>query len=150
MHFSVKIIISALTFFSTTSAKVIGFRAPTTIAAGEQFTVSILQDGNVNDVMDVAVAWGISPNHLPSNYVGNLIGSHYLGPEMPYDQKAWDFVVTTDANSTPEPKGNYTIFATIFSVVVEKGGITVLRTWQLDVVVGDATGSNTVVTTSET
>jgi hypothetical protein len=60
-----------LTTLSLTSARLIGISAPSTLAPNSTFTLTLLSEGYIQTVADIAVAWGF--NLLPG-YPGSLGG----------------------------------------------------------------------------
>ncbi|KAF2731917.1 hypothetical protein EJ04DRAFT_401703, partial [Polyplosphaeria fusca] len=64
-----------------TTARLIGIAAPSTLAPGKPFTLTLLTENYIQTVADVAVAWGYSapPGHIYS--LGSPSASAYLGPE---------------------------------------------------------------------
>jgi hypothetical protein len=71
---------TALTTASLASARLIGISAPSSVAPNSTFQLTLLSEGYIQSVADVAVAWGFD---LLPGYPGSLGGyasSAYLGP----------------------------------------------------------------------
>ncbi|KAH7363803.1 hypothetical protein BKA65DRAFT_472173 [Rhexocercosporidium sp. MPI-PUGE-AT-0058] len=144
MRFSISSIslISGLTLLSTASARIIGFEAPRTIAAGKPFTVSLLTENYIQSVYDVAAAFGIATGDFPYN-LGILVGSDYIGPDLSNSLQKLNFTVSTNANTV---HGVATLSASVFSLYGAAYS-PLLVPFNVSVTVGDTTSTDTVNTT---
>ncbi|KAG4440363.1 hypothetical protein IFR05_004156 [Cadophora sp. M221] len=144
MRFSASSIslISALTLLSAASARIIGFEAPRTIAAGESFTVSLLTENYIQSVFDVAAAFGIATGNFPAD-LGILVGSGYIGPDLSNRVEKLNFTVSTFENTVHGPA---VLSASVFSLYGVAYG-PVLVPFNVSVTVGDVTSTDTVNTT---
>jgi hypothetical protein len=62
---------TALTTASLASARLIGISAPSTLTPNSNFTLTLLSEGYIQTVADIAVAWGFD---LLPGYPGSLGG----------------------------------------------------------------------------
>jgi len=114
--------------------------APATIAPGEPFNVSLITQGYIQTVYDVAVAFGIAPGRGYPDSLGVAIASEYLGPAKSNLINPITFTLNIDKNI---PLGSSTLSASLMSLYGAVSGPT-LSNWNVTVLVGDAVSAETV------
>jgi hypothetical protein len=72
---------TALTSCTLASSRLIGIAAPSTLSPNSTFTLTLLSEGYIQSVADIAVAWGFSLAPGFPSTLGSFTGSAYLGPE---------------------------------------------------------------------
>jgi hypothetical protein len=68
---------------TTTTARITGFSAPSTIVPGSPIQIHLHAENYVQSVQDVAIAFGIAPSnetHPGSGSIGTFVGEKFLGP----------------------------------------------------------------------
>ncbi|KAG9193025.1 hypothetical protein G6011_03060 [Alternaria panax] len=137
---------TALTSATLASSRLTGIAAPSTLAPNSTFTLTLLSEGYINAVADVAVAWGfdIAPGYPGS--LGGFTGSAYLGPEK--SNQGQDNVTITA--TVPEGLAGelyagmeVLLNAGIYSLYGASGGLTVTG-FNVTVKIGEATGGEIV------
>jgi hypothetical protein len=144
MRFSIRSLMPAFALLSTTSARIYGLRAPVTIKAGEPFQVSLLTQGYIQSVYDVATAFGIAPGTGHSQSLGTIIGSEYIGLDGSNTYDTLNFTVSAPASTV---EGNYTLTTSVMSLYGDSSG-PILSSWNVSVTVGWATSTKTVDSSS--
>ncbi|KAK4548618.1 hypothetical protein LTR36_009528 [Oleoguttula mirabilis] len=74
-------IITALSLLGVACARIIGMEAPQEIAAGSDFTITIITQNYIQSVLDVSAAFGLATTMYPDS-LGTYLTSTYLGPEQ--------------------------------------------------------------------
>lgn len=72
---------SLLAALGTTSARLVGISAPTTISPASHFSLILRSENYIQSVADVSVAWGYAPVPGFFGTIGSSTGSAYLGPD---------------------------------------------------------------------
>lgn len=72
-------ILSSLALLGAASARIVGITAPSSIAPGSNFTITIITENYIQAVTDLTAAFGLYPQVYPDT-LGNYLGSTYLGP----------------------------------------------------------------------
>jgi len=147
MRFTTSLSLSALSLslLSTTSAIITGITAPSIIAPGQPFTITINTANYVQSVYDVAVAFGIAPGAGFHGSLGSVFASEYLGPSLSNIETPIDFTILIDENT---PVGPVLLSATtlsLFGAVAEP----VASLWNVTVTVGEVTSQDTVTSKSQ-
>lgn len=70
----------ALTFLTSTSARITGFSAPATVVPGAPISILIRAENYIQPVQDIAIAFGITPaaEHHPRS-LGGFMGEQSIG-----------------------------------------------------------------------
>jgi hypothetical protein len=137
---------TALTSATLASSRLIGIAAPSTLAPNSTFTLTLLSEGYIQSVADVAVAWGFS---LAPGYPGTLgafTDSAYLGPEKSNQgQDSVTITATVPAGLSSDAYMGKEILlnAGIYSLYGASGGPTVTG-FNVTVKVGEETGGEVV------
>ncbi|KAK5682285.1 hypothetical protein LTS10_005411 [Elasticomyces elasticus] len=66
---------------ATASARIAGIAAPSSIAAGSDFTIAIIPENYIQSVLDVSAAFGFTGTVFPDS-LGSYLTSVYLGPSQ--------------------------------------------------------------------
>jgi hypothetical protein len=156
----------------TTTARITGFSAPSTIVPGAPIQIYLRAENYIQRVQDVAVAFGITPTeqHYPGS-LGTFVGERFLGPGMFYihlfllleevQSRLLTVVIDKTENSniignitanvsipTSRPEGSATITAALFSLY----GASLtgsLEYFAVNVTIGNKTSSEYVVSEYE-
>ncbi|KAK3657984.1 hypothetical protein LTR56_000807 [Elasticomyces elasticus] len=64
------------------SARIAGIAAPSSIAAGSDFTITIITENYIQSVLDISAAFGFTETVFPDS-LGSYLTSVYLGPSRP-------------------------------------------------------------------
>ena len=120
-------------FLSATlaSARIVGISAPSTIAPNSTFTLTLLTEGYIQSVADVAVAYGFqlptakNPTGFPKT-LGSYTGSVYLGPTQSNTQDNVQFYANADAGLENEAYNGKDVVLTVaaFSLYGASGSTT--------------------------
>jgi len=145
MRFTTASALSTLSLLTTTSAIITGITAPSTIARGEPFTVTINTANYIQSVYDVAAAFGIAPGAGFQDALGSVFASEYLGPSKSNIETPIDFTVRIDENT---PAGTALLSASTFSLFGAAAG-PVASLWNVTVTVGEVTSTDTVTSKSQ-
>jgi hypothetical protein len=78
MRFST--ITATLASAALAAARINGIEAPSTLAPGKPFALTLLTENYIQSVADIAVAWGFSLAPGYPGALGSFITSEYLGP----------------------------------------------------------------------
>jgi hypothetical protein len=75
-----------LATLSLASARIVGLSTPSTLTPNSTFAITLLSEGYIESVQEVAVAWGfqVHTEANPQGYpytLGRFTNSSYLGPE---------------------------------------------------------------------
>ena len=65
-----------------TTARIVGLAAPSKLAPGSDFQITLITEDYVQSVFDVSAAFGLSPIVFPGT-LGTYISSFYIGEGMP-------------------------------------------------------------------
>ncbi|KAK3303573.1 uncharacterized protein B0T15DRAFT_279698 [Chaetomium strumarium] len=137
---------TALTSATLASSRLIGIAAPSTLAPKSTFTLTLLSEGYIQTVADVAVAWGFSLAPGYPGSLGSFSDSAYLGAEK--SNQGQDNVTITA--TVPEGlagdayKGQEILLSVgIYSLYGASGGATVTG-FNVSVKVGEETGGEIV------
>ncbi|KAK2628218.1 hypothetical protein QTJ16_002864 [Diplocarpon rosae] len=140
MHFSSVATASLLALLSTASARITGLSAPSTIAAGRYFTISLLTDSANHSVYDVAAAIGVAPGAGAPGSLGTPLGTYFVGPSLSNTLAPLPFTMSMAPNITLGP---VTLTATVFSLHGAAASPQ-LDTFTLQVTVGNSTSVDLV------
>jgi hypothetical protein len=72
-------LLSSLAFCGAAFGRIVGIAAPSTIAPGANFTITIITENYIQSVLDVSAAFGLSSRIEPDS-LGTYLTSIYLGP----------------------------------------------------------------------
>ena len=136
-------LLSALSLIGSGLAEIVGIEAPSTIAPGVPFTVTLVTEDFIQSIYDVAVAFGIAPSPGVPESLGAVFASEYLGPALSNVVTPIDFTVQIDSST---PTGSYLLSASLFSLLGEDAEPS-LSTFSVTVAVGTAT-STTIVSSN--
>ncbi|KAI4636304.1 hypothetical protein J4E83_001258 [Alternaria metachromatica] len=137
---------TALTSLSLASGRLIGIAAPSTLAPNSTFTLTLLSEGYIQSVADVAVAWGFSLAPGYPGTLGSFAQSAYLGPEKSNQgQENVTITATVPAGLAMDAYQGKDILlnAGIYSLYGASGGATVTG-FNVTVRVGESTGGEVV------
>lgn len=81
MQFSNSLKLALLSLIPLSQARIYGISAPSTVAPGVPFTISVLTQNYIQTVYDVAIVFGISPGAGYPGTMGTVLASEYLGPD---------------------------------------------------------------------
>jgi hypothetical protein len=137
---------TALTSATLASSRLIGIAAPSTLAPNSTFTLTLLSEGYIQTVADVAVAWGfsIAPGYPGS--LGSFTDSAYLGPEKSNQGQDNVTIIATvpEGLASDSYKGQEILLsAGIYSLYGASGSTTVTG-FNVTVKVGEVTGGEIV------
>ena len=138
MRFSLLSAASALVALA--SARIDGISVPATVQPGSTVEVQFNTEIYIQSVLDVAVVFGISSGQGHYPYLGNVLGSTYLGPSQSNTQSDFSLPVTIPAN---QQAGETLFTAGLYSIYGVSGDPT-LEIFNVTITVGDATSSNLV------
>jgi Nis1 family len=144
MRFSTISTAAALSLLSGANAIITGITAPSTIAAGEPFFVTLNTADYIQTVYDVAVAFGIADGQGYPQSLGTVFNSEYLGPSKSNILDPITFVVEIDAAT---PFGTHVLSAAVFSLYGAVAG-PVADMYNVTVTVGLENSIDTVTSTS--
>ncbi|KAL1798920.1 hypothetical protein ACET3X_002957 [Alternaria dauci] len=137
---------TALTSATLASSRLIGIAAPSTLAPNSTFTLTLLSEGYIQSVADIAVAWGFNVAPGFPGTLGSYTGSAYLGPEKSNQgQDNVTITATVPAELADEDFQGKDILlnAGIYSLYGVSGG-TVVTGFNVTVRVGATTGGDIV------
>lgn len=135
MQFSNSLKLSLLSLITLSQARIIGISAPSTVAPGVPFTISVLTQNYIQTVYDVAIGFGISAGAGYPGTLGNVLATEYLGPDKSNVITPLNFTVSVSESFA---KGEATIAASLMSLYGASSAPT-LGEWNVTVTVGDAT-----------
>ena len=130
-----------LTLLTSTSARIIGLSAPSTIATGTPFNISLLTEDYIQSVYDVGFAIGVSPG---AGYYPQALGQVLTSASLSaLSNKIVPLNFTVTVPTTFELGTNVTLGASIMSLY---GAVSqpILASWNVSVAIGDAVSSSTV------
>jgi hypothetical protein len=140
MHFSSAAAVAAVSLLSGVNAIITGITAPSTIAAGQPFIVTLNTANYIQSVYDVAATFGIAEGEGYPQSLGTVINSEYLGPSESNILTPIPFALQIDANT---PAGPAILSAVVFSLygeVADPGS----NMYNVTVNVGTTTSTSTV------
>ncbi|KAH7061555.1 hypothetical protein B0J12DRAFT_695701 [Macrophomina phaseolina] len=122
------------------SARLVGVKVPKTIAPGDTFTATMTNEIYIQAVYDVALAFGTSPPPGHEGYIGQVLGSQYLGPALSNQRQNLNLTVTMPSSIA---KGEQVFYAALYSLYGASAGPTI-STFNVTTTVGDVTSSEYV------
>ena len=137
---------SALASASLASARLVGISAPTTLAPNTTFDLTLLSEGYIQSVADIAVAWGFQLAPGYTGALGSFPGSAYLGPEksnIAQDNLTISATVPAGLDSESWKGKDVVLTAGIYSLYGASGG-PVVAGFNVTVRIGDVTSNETV------
>ncbi|KAH6675624.1 hypothetical protein B0J14DRAFT_586921 [Halenospora varia] len=142
MRFSLNTLLPTLLSITTlTTARIVGLRAPSQIAPGTPFTLTLLTENYIQSVYDVSAAFGIAPGAgYPQSLGTDLFSSVYIGPAGSNVLNGLNYTV---AISKEFAKGEATLSASVMSLYGAVYGPTLVG-WNVSVVVGDSVSEGMV------
>jgi len=146
MQFSTSTLLATVTLLATSSARIIGLSAPSTIAAGIPFTISLLTEDYIQTVYDVGFAVGITTGVGYPQSLGQVLTSASLSSLSNLDVPL-NFTVTVPSTFEQGPATLGTSVMSLYGVENEPS----LGNWNVSVTVGDsssAAGAGIVTSTS--
>jgi hypothetical protein len=144
MRFSSISAVAALSLLSSANAIITGITAPSTIAPGQAFTVTLNTADYIQAVYNVAAAFGIAEGNGYPQSLGTVIQSDYLGPADSNILTPITFSMSIDP-STPE--GPAVLSAAVFSLYGAVAG-PAYDLYNVTVTVGTQRSTTTVTSSS--
>jgi hypothetical protein len=140
MRFSSTASVATFSLLSGANAIITSITAPSTIALGQPFTVTLNTQNYIQAVYDVAFAVGIAPGSGYPQSLGEVIGSDYLGPSKSNILTAIPFTTTI---ATTVPAGPAVLSATVFSLIGAVAG-PYTHSYNVSITIGTETSSTTI------
>lgn len=113
MRFSFAATVAALSLLSGANAIITGITAPSTIAPGQPFTVTLNTADYIQAVYNVAATFGIADGEGYPQSLGTVINSEYLGPADSNILTPITFFMSIDPST---PVGPAVLSAAVFSL----------------------------------
>lgn len=135
---------AALASLTTSSARIIGIQAPSTLAPNTTFTLTLLTENYIQAVSDISVAWGYSlaPGYPAS--LGSFTQSSYLGPDKSNTLENITVEATVPPGlASPSWNGSLVLSAGVYSLYGASSG-PVVTGFNVSVSVGEETSEETV------
>lgn len=137
---------AALSSLTLASARIVGISVPTTINPNNTFPLTLITEGYIQAVDDIAVTWGF--DHAPGypGTIGASRASAYLGPNASGTTEN----ITIQA-SIPEfmnvglYKDQDVILSAVVMDIYGASGTPTLEAWNATIRFGETTGGATVV-----
>ncbi|OJD31790.1 signal peptide-containing protein [Diplodia corticola] len=123
------------------SARLIGVKVPSTIAPGDTFTAIMINEIYIQTVYDVAIAFGIDTPPGHEGYIGQVVGSQYLGPALSNQGQNLNLTVTMPSSAQ---KGTDQVFyAALYSLYGVSSGPTI-SSFNVTTTIGEVTSDDYV------
>ncbi|KAF4313884.1 putative secreted protein nis1 [Botryosphaeria dothidea] len=133
-------ILSAALPILSAYARLDGVKVPSTIAPGDTFTAIMINEIYIQTVYDVAIAFGISPPPGHEGYIGQVLGSQYLGPELSNQRQNLNLTVKMPDSIA---KGEQVFYAALYSLYGASSGPTISN-FNVTTTIGDVTSDDYV------